>query len=222
MVLAHDNKVDSATVNVDSTTEDMHLWLLMRKKDCRLLGAIADRFTSLEAQKKHVSVAAWKFPLLECPNLRLVKDLVDKQLTFGLLKPDVLQRNLETEFIRRIEEKGLTILSATRITLSRKQASEFYAEHQGRPFYNELTEYMTSGPSIALIMMGKVGVKRWRDLMGPTDPLQAKKIAPRSLRAKFAINTTRNSCHGSDSWKSAAKEIIFACRNFKMEPHRGT
>lgn len=123
------------------------------------------------------------------------------------------------EALRRIEEKDMHVHAVAEVKFTAEQASEFYAEHRGRPFFGELVEYMTSGPSIALIMSGKDGVKRWRDLMGPTDPSTAKKIAPRSLRAVHGLSTTKNSCHGSDSWVSAAREISFACKHFNMKPH---
>lgn len=160
------------------------------------------------------------FPILSCPSLSLPRNLIDQQLTFGFLKPDLVNRGLTMDALHRIEEKDLVVHAVAEVHLSAEQASEFYAEHRGRPFFQELVEYMTSGPSIALIMSGKNGVKRWRDLMGPTDPAKAKKSAPRSLRAVYGLGTTKNSCHGSDSWVSASREISFACTHFHMKPHK--
>lgn len=160
------------------------------------------------------------FPLLPCPSLKLPKNLIDQQMTFGFLKPDLVGRGLTMDALRRIEEKDLVVHAVAKVKIKMEQAVEFYAEHKGKPFFDELVGYMTSGPSIAVVMSGKNGVKRWRDLMGPTDPSMAKKVAPRSLRAVYGLSTTKNSCHGSDSWVSASREIAFACTHFNMKPHQ--
>lgn len=220
MVLGPNNMINAAALLTDADGRK-RLWVLMERKDCKCLGALSAKIPALapEIDKVNEDQAMNIFPLLSCPQLSLPKNLIDQQVTFGLLKPDLMERGLATDVIRRIEEKGMTILAASTLTLSTEQAREFYAEHQSRPFFGELVEYMTSGPSLALIMMGKDGVKRWRDLMGPTDPAKAKKAAPKSLRAVYGLGVTKNSCHGSDSWESASREIAYACTHFHMEPH---
>lgn len=221
MVLGPRNLISSAALHVDANGHKK-LWLLMERKDCKCLGALTTKIPALQpliekVDERHAKII---FPLLTCPQLALPKNLIDQQLTFGLLKPDLVERGLATDVIRRIEEKDLTVIAASTVTFTMEMAREFYGEHHSRPFFPELVEYMSSGPSLALIMMGKDGVKRWRDLMGPTDPAKAKKSSPRSLRAVYGMGTTKNSFHGSDSWESASREIVFACNNFKMEPHR--
>jgi len=90
-------------------------------------------------------------------------------------------------------------------TLSRK----FYEEHKGKPFFDSLIEYMSSGPCAALILSKENAIQDWRELMGPTKPDQARIEKPKSIRALFGTDTTRNACHGSDSPKSAEREIAF-------------
>lgn len=217
------NKVDSAMLYSGLDGARRRLWLLMCKKDCRLLGQLADRHHSVEVSKVPRSTALALFPLLACPRLPAgVKDLVNEQVTFGLLKPDLVQRGLVPDVLRLIEEKHLRVLSAATVTFTPELARDFYAEHAHRPFFRELTEYMASGPSVALLMAGRDGVKRWRELMGPTDPAKAKGSAPKTIRAVYGLDGTRNSSHGSDSMAAAAREIAFACGHFDMPPHRAT
>lgn len=93
--------------------------------------------------------------------------------------------------------------------ISRSDAEEFYAEHKGRSFFGELVSFMSSGPLVALELMGQDAIKSWRALIGPTDPAKAREEAPNTIRAQFGADGTRNACHGSDSTDSASREIDF-------------
>lgn len=107
-----------------------------------------------------------------------------------------------------IAENGFTILSEERLQLTRERAGAFYAEHKGRPFYNSLVSYMTSGPIVAMVLSKPGAIKAWRNLLGPTK-YSANRKAAGTIRNKYAKNDTENACHGSDSPVSAARELRF-------------
>lgn len=128
------------------------------------------------------------------------------QRTLTILKPDTLRKNLVGEVLGRIETDGLEIEALKMIQLSRDQARDFYAEHQDQPFFEGLVDFMTSGPVVVGIVAGEDAIPRLRTLMGATDPAEA---APGTIRAEFAGELPENMIHGSDSPKSAEREIGF-------------
>jgi nucleoside-diphosphate kinase len=123
--------------------------------------------------------------------------------TLILVKPDAFARNLTGEIIARFERKGLRIAALRYMTLDRQTAEQHYAEHQGKPFFEELVSFITSGPLVAMIMEGADAVKAARQVIGATHPLDA---VPGSIRGDFAIELGQNMVHGSDSWESADRE----------------
>ena len=123
--------------------------------------------------------------------------------TLILVKPDAFARNLTGEIIARFERKGLRIAALQHMTLDRAIAEQHYAEHQGKPFFEELVTFITSGPLVALVLEGQDAVKAARQVIGATNPLEA---APGSIRGDFAIEVGQNMVHGSDSPESAERE----------------
>ena len=124
--------------------------------------------------------------------------------TLILVKPDAFARNLTGEIIARFERKGLRIAALRHMTLDRATAELHYAEHQGKPFFEELVSFITSGPLVALVLEGKDAVTAARQVIGATNPLEA---APGSIRGEFGLEVQTNLVHGSDSAESAAREI---------------
>src|ERR1700742_3871963 len=129
-----------------------------------------------------------------------------KQRTFSIIKPDATARNLTGKINAKFESEGLRIVAQKRLRLSRLQAREFYAVHKDRPFYEELVEYMVSGPVIVQVLEGENAVLRNREIMGATDPKKADKG---TIRAEFGVDIGSNSVHGSDSLENAVNEIAF-------------
>src|SRR5215469_133257 len=123
--------------------------------------------------------------------------------TLILVKPDAFARNLTGEIIARFERKGLRLVALKQTTLTREIAERHYAEHVGKPFFEELVEFITSGPLVAMVLEGESAVEAARQVIGATNPLQA---APGSIRGDFAIAVGQNMVHGSDSTDSAARE----------------
>lgn len=161
------------------------------------------------------------FPLLACRDYlqeSMPRNLIENQVTFAILKPDLVERGLAEKVIEQITDNAkLKILLQATFTFSRRDAEEFYKEHRGKPFFRELVEYITQGPSIGLVLFGPGAVKSWRELMGPTNPAVAQKSAPGSLRAVYGRDLTRNSFHGSDSLGSASREIQFLCKQIMQQ-----
>jgi nucleoside-diphosphate kinase len=125
--------------------------------------------------------------------------------TLVLVKPDGVARNLIGECLARIERKGLKLVAAELRTVDRELASQHYAEHDGKPFFESLLEFITSGPVLAAVAEGPRAIAAWRQLAGGTDPVE--KAAPGSIRGDFGLETQANLVHGSDSPESAAREI---------------
>ena len=123
--------------------------------------------------------------------------------TLILVKPDAFARSLTGEIVARFERKGLRIAALRHMTLDRQMAEQHYAEHQGKPFFEELVSFITSGPLVALVLEGQDAVKSARQVIGATNPLEA---APGSIRGDFAIEVGQNLVHGSDSPESAERE----------------
>lgn len=126
--------------------------------------------------------------------------------TLSIIKPDAVARNLVGQIIARFENNGLEVIAAKMVRLSDEQAGGFYAEHEARPFYQDLVSYMTSGPVVVQVLEGADAVARNRQLMGATNPKDAE---PGTIRADFADSVEANAVHGSDSPASAEREIAF-------------
>ncbi|EJL6394675.1 nucleoside-diphosphate kinase [Vibrio navarrensis] len=126
--------------------------------------------------------------------------------TFSIIKPDAVERNLIGEIYHRIEKAGLRIIAAKMVQLDDEQASGFYAEHEGKAFFQPLKEFMTSGPIMVQVLEGENAIARYRELMGKTNPEEA---ACGTIRADYALSMRHNSVHGSDSPASAEREIAF-------------
>ncbi|MAV23539.1 MAG: nucleoside-diphosphate kinase [SAR86 cluster bacterium] len=126
--------------------------------------------------------------------------------TLSIIKPDAVSKNIIGKIISRFEDNGLEIIAAKLIRLSDDEASGFYAEHQGKPFFNALKDFMTSGPVFIQVLQGENAISRNRELMGDTDPAKAK---VGSIRSDFASSIDANAVHGSDSKESAEREINY-------------
>ncbi len=135
--------------------------------------------------------------------------------TFAIIKPDAVARQMAGDIVKRIEASGLRIVGLRLTQLSRAEAELFYAVHKERPFYKSLCDYMTSGPVIVAVLAGEGAIKRWRDLMGATDPAKA---APGTIRKDFGQNVEQNATHGSDAPETAANEIAFFFRGLELLP----
>jgi nucleoside-diphosphate kinase len=126
--------------------------------------------------------------------------------TLSIIKPDAVGNNVIGEIYSRFEKAGLKIIAAKLVHLSRNDAEGFYAVHKGRPFYNDLVEFMISGPVMIQVLEGPGAIAKNRDLMGATDPKKADKG---TIRADFARSIDANAVHGSDAPETAATEIAF-------------
>jgi nucleoside-diphosphate kinase len=124
--------------------------------------------------------------------------------TLILIKPDGVRRGLIGEVIGRIERKGLRLKAMELRTITRETAQTHYAEHDGKPFYEGLVEFITSGPLVALVAEGPRAIEAFRALAGATDPVKA---LPGTIRGDFALETGENIVHGSDALESASREI---------------
>ena len=128
------------------------------------------------------------------------------QRTLSIIKPDAVKKNVVGKIIDRFESNGLRIAAAKKIQLSKCDAKAFYAVHKDRPFYNDLVEFMISGPVVVMVLEGDNAVAKNRELMGATNP---KEAAPGTIRADFADGIDANAVHGSDSLENAVNEINF-------------
>lgn len=124
--------------------------------------------------------------------------------TYVMVKPDGVQRGLIAEVISRFERRGLKIVGMKMLQIPRELAEEHYGEHKGKPFFDALVEYITSGPVVAMVLEGKNAIAAVREMMGATDP---QKAAPGTIRGDFGLDIGRNVVHGSDSPASAEREI---------------
>lgn len=128
------------------------------------------------------------------------------QRTLSIIKPDAVKKGVIGKIIDRFETNGLRVAAAKKIQLSRCDAGAFYAVHKDRPFYGELVDFMTSGPVVVMVLEGEDAVAKNRELMGATNPKEAK---PGTIRADFAQSIDANAVHGSDNLENAASEIAF-------------
>jgi nucleoside-diphosphate kinase len=124
--------------------------------------------------------------------------------TLILVKPDAFARNLTGEIIARFERKGLRLAALKQMTMSRELAAQHYAEHEGKGFFDELVDFITSGPLVAMVLEGDSAITAARQVIGATNPLEA---APGSIRGAFATSVAQNMVHGSDAPESAAREV---------------
>lgn len=131
--------------------------------------------------------------------------------TYAMVKPDGVERGLIGEIVAKIEKKGIKLVAGKLIQIDRKLAEQHYAEHIGKPFFEDLIGFITSGPVFAMVLEGDDVIKIARRMMGKTNPLEAD---AGTIRAEYAVHTNRNVIHGSDSPESAKREI-----QLFFEPH---
>jgi nucleoside-diphosphate kinase len=137
--------------------------------------------------------------------------------TFALLKPDAIQRGLAGQVLTRFERRGLKIVGLKLMHVSRSLAESYYAEHKGKPFYEPLMSYITSGPVVAMVLEGDGAVGIVRKMMGKTNSAEAE---PGTIRGDFALTIGRNVIHGSDSPESANREIGFFFKREELQDYK--
>ncbi|MCQ8781390.1 nucleoside-diphosphate kinase [Mangrovibrevibacter kandeliae] len=126
--------------------------------------------------------------------------------TFSMIKPDATRRNLTGAITKILEESGLTVVASKRVWMSRREAEGFYAVHKERPFFGELVESMSSGPTVVQVLEGENAIARNREIMGATNP---KDAAEGTIRKQHALSIGENSVHGSDAPETAKQEIAY-------------
>ena len=126
--------------------------------------------------------------------------------TFAIIKPDACKRNVAGKILAKIEENGFRVIAMKKIAMTRKQAEGFYAVHRGKPFFVSLTDFMSSGPCIVMVLEKEYAITAWRTLMGATNPANAD---PGTIRKEFALSMEANSVHGSDAPETAEYEIKY-------------
>ena len=126
--------------------------------------------------------------------------------TLSIIKPDAVERNLENRIKSFFKEKNLKILKSKKVQITKEEAAEFYQIHQTKPFYQNLCNYLSSGPIVVMVLEGEGAVSKNRQIMGATDPLKAEEG---TLRKLYGLSIDKNSVHGSDSTESAKTEIDF-------------
>ena len=136
--------------------------------------------------------------------------------TLSIVKPDGVQKHLIGEVIKRFEDQGLKVIGLKMIWMNKKEAEGFYSVHRGKPFFESLTTFMSSGPSVVMVLEGEAAISKTRELMGATDPKQAK---DGTLRRQFATNIERNVVHGSDAPETAAFEIGYFFNSLEIFSH---
>ena len=124
--------------------------------------------------------------------------------TFAIIKPDAFKAGNAGKILNRIYAEGFTVVGMKKLFLSKKEAEGFYAVHKEKPFFNDLTDFMSSGPCIVMVLEAPGAIKKWRDLMGATNP---KDAAEGTLRKEFGASIDNNATHGSDAPETAAFEI---------------
>lgn len=128
------------------------------------------------------------------------------QKTLAIIKPDAFKKRLVGRIIQRIEDEGFAIAALKMVRLTRDEAKAFYAVHKDKRFFGELTEFMSSGPIVVMSLEAENAIARWREVMGATDPAQAK---PGTLRRAYGFSIERNAVHGSDAIETAETELAF-------------
>ena len=135
--------------------------------------------------------------------------------TLTIIKPDAVERHLAGKIIARLEAEGFELLGMKMVYMSKQDAERFYAVHRERPFFNDLTTFMSSGPSIPIVMQRVNAIDKLREVMGATNPANA---AEGTIRKEFALDIEKNSIHGSDAPESAAIEIPFFFNGLEFRP----
>jgi nucleoside-diphosphate kinase len=133
--------------------------------------------------------------------------------TLAIIKPDAIRKKVAGRILARIEEAGFAIRAMQMLNLSKAEAEGFYDVHRARPFFAGLTAFMSSGPCIVLCLEAEGAIKKWRDLMGATDPAEA---APGTLRKEFGASIDNNATHGSDAPETAAFELAYFFRGLEL------
>ena len=133
--------------------------------------------------------------------------------TLSIIKPDATKRNITGKINSKFEDKGLTIVAQKKIMLTKENAKKFYEVHKDRPFYDDLVNYMISGPVVVQVLKGKNAVALNREIMGATNPEEADEG---TIRSEFALSIEANSVHGSDSLENATKEIGFFFSEYEI------
>jgi nucleoside-diphosphate kinase len=133
--------------------------------------------------------------------------------TFAIIKPDAVRRSLAGQILSRIEAAGFTVRAMRLLRMTKAEAEGFYHVHRERPFFGSLTDFMSSGPCVVLCLEAPDAIRRWRDLMGATDPAKA---ADGSLRKEFGSSIDHNATHGSDAPETAAFELGYFFRGMEL------
>jgi nucleoside-diphosphate kinase len=133
--------------------------------------------------------------------------------TFAIIKPDAVKKGLSGRILVRIEEAGFSVRALRMISMTKREAEGFYAVHRERPFFGGLTDFMSSGPCIVMCLEGPDAIRKWRDLMGATDPAKAESG---TLRKEFGSSIDNNATHGSDSPESAVFELGYFFRGMEL------
>jgi len=133
--------------------------------------------------------------------------------TFAIIKPDAVSRNLQGEILSRIHKAGFQIIAMKSMRLTKEEAGGFYAVHRERPFFGELTDFMSSGKIFAMVLEADGAISKWRETMGATDP---KKAAPGTIRRDLGSSIQMNCTHGSDAPETAAFEISYFFSSMKL------
>ena len=126
--------------------------------------------------------------------------------TLSIIKPDAVERNLDSKIKSFFESRKLKVIKSKKVKITKDEAEEFYKVHQTKPFYNDLCNYLSSGPIVVMILEGEDAISKNREIMGATDPLKAEEG---TIRGMYGISIDKNSVHGSDSFKNAKIEIKF-------------
>jgi nucleoside-diphosphate kinase len=137
------------------------------------------------------------------------------QRTLSIVKPDAVAKNAIGGVLAVIEKGGLKVIASKMIQLTRTQAERFYAVHKERPFYGDLTKFMSEGPVVTSVLEGENAIERYRELLGATNP---EKAAPGTIRQLYGTNVERNAAHGSDAPETAAMEIAFFFNALELHP----
>jgi nucleoside-diphosphate kinase len=140
-----------------------------------------------------------------------------KERTLSIIKPDGVSRNLIGEVIRRLEAIGIKIIAMKMIKITKEQAKGFYKVHEGKPFYESVTDFMSSGPSVVMVLEGKDAIERYRKLMGATNYKEAEEG---TIRREFATDVEKNVVHGSDSKENAEFEINYFFNALEIAEHK--
>ena len=133
--------------------------------------------------------------------------------TFAIIKPDAVKKGVTGQILSKIEAAGFTVRAMRMIHMSKKEAEGFYYVHQARPFFGGLTDFMSSGPCVVMCLEADGAIKKWRDLMGATDPAKAD---PGTMRKEFGASIDNNATHGSDAPETAAFELGYFFRGMEL------